>query len=230
MSGSKNNRSAGGGRRGRRTRPDDVSESLRRVEESLERLFRAVGEEVKQGFSGEAARAFRSTADGIDRTTRKFEHGRRRRQRRGEGAEYEARNKGWESFERPQLVRSMERKILGGVCGGLAGYWGTEPWVVRLGVVIGALFFFHIVIAAYLIAWIILPSADDVPKRSRSRRPDVSSHDPIAPEFGGRHAFRKSLRTLQRAFREIDRRIRNLEEVVTDPSFNVRREFGKLSD
>ena len=204
---------------------------MRRVEESLERLFRAVGEEVRHGFSGETARAFRSTAEGIDRTARKFEHGRRKRQRRGEGREdNEAADTGWESFERPRLVRSADRKVFAGVCGGFADYWDTEPWVVRLFAVVGALFFPHLVIGAYVLAWIILPRADNVRRRRGSRRPDVSSHDPMAPEFGGRHAFRKSLRTLQRAFREIDRRIRNLEEVVTDPSFGVRREFGKLND
>ena len=137
---------------------------------------------------------------------------------------------GWESFERPRLMRSVERKVIAGVCGGLADYWGTEPWVVRVSAVIGALFFPHLLIGAYIIAWVFLPRADDERWRRRSRRPDISNHDPMAPEFGGRHAFKKSLRTLQRAFREIDRRIRNLEEAVTDPSFGVRREFGKLND
>lgn len=221
-------------RRKRNARPDDVSDAVRRVEESIERLFKVVRDEVKEGLSSESARAFRHTADGIDRTARSFErssaHRRRKRQRRDDGHHEDRRDTGWESFERPRLVRSVERKIIAGVCGGLAEYWGTEPWVVRVVAIIIALFFPHLLFAAYIIAWILLPRADDERWRRRSRRPDVSSHEPIAPEFGGRHAFRKSLRTLQRAFREIDRRIRNLEEVVTDPSFGVRREFGKLHD
>ena len=221
------------GQRKRRERPDDVSDAIGRVEESIERLFKVVRDEVKEGLSSESARAFRSTAEGIDRTARSFERNsaRRRRKRRQADDHYdEKRDTGWESFDRPRLIRSVDRKIIAGVCGGLADYWGTEPWVVRVFAIIAALFFPHLLIAAYIIAWVLLPRADDERWRRRPRRPDISSHDPIAPEFGGRYAFKKSLRTLQRAFREIDRRIRNLEEAVTDPSFGVRREFGKLDD
>ncbi len=142
----------------------------------------------------------------------------------------ERRNAGWESFERPRLTRSVEQRWIGGVCGGLAEYWGAQAWVVRLVAFIGTLFFPNLLLPAYIIAWILVPRQDDDRWRRRSRRPDVSSHDAGAPEFGGRHAFRKSLRTLQRAFREIDRRIRRLEEAVTDPSYGVRREFRKLDD
>lgn len=222
------------GRRSRRGRPDDLSDAMNRVEDSIERLLHAVREEVRDGFSGETARAFRATADGIDRTARAFERKTGRRRRKRESDEPDRQDSGWESFERPRLARSPDRKIIAGVCGGLADYWGTEPWVVRVFCIIGALFFPHLLIGAYIVAWIFLPRSDRDRSRRRSRRrprrPDISSHDPIAPEFGGRYAFKKSLRTLREAFREIDRRIRNLEEVVTDPSFAVRREFGKMVD
>ena len=122
----------------------------------------------------------------------------------------------------------MERKKIAGVCAGLASYWGTETWVVRVATVVAGLFFLQVVLVAYIIAWIVLPRSDEMRARARARRPDVSNHDPIAPEFGGRYAGRRSLRTLSKAFQEIDWRLQKLEQVVTDPNFNVRREFNSL--
>ena len=134
----------------------------------------------------------------------------------------------WKSFDKPRLMRDMERKKIAGVCAGLASYWGTETWVVRVATVVAGLFFAQVVIIAYIIAWLLLPRSDDAHRGERTRRPDVSNHDPVAPEFGGRYAGRKSLRTLAKAFQEIDRRIGKLEQVVTDPNFSVYREFNKL--
>jgi len=138
------------------------------------------------------------------------------------------RDRGWESFNRPRLVRDRERKKIAGVCAGLAGYWGVETWVVRVATVVAGLFFAQVVLIAYIIAWIVLPRSDEAHRQERARRPDVSSHDPVAPEFGGRYAGRISLRTLSKAFQEIDRRIQKLEQTVTDSNFRARREFNKL--
>ncbi len=137
-------------------------------------------------------------------------------------------DRGWESFNRPRLVRDMERKKIAGVCAGLAGYWGVDTWVVRVAAVVAGLFFAQVVLIAYIIAWIAMPRSSDVRARQRARRPDVSRHDPVAPEFGGRYAGRISLRTLSKAFQEIDRRIQKLEQTVTDANFQVRREFNSL--
>ena len=207
---------------------DDVSDAIRRVEESLEKLSTVVREEVKQGFSEETASAFQSTADGIDRAARKFRRRSSKRRRTGEASR--ERDEGWESFEKPRLRRSVDKRMIAGVCAGLAEYWGVETWVPRVVTVVGAVFMPHVVILVYLVAWILLPRSDN-PRRPRNRRrPDISSHEPVAPELGGRYAWRRSLRTLQRAFAEIDRRIRDIEAAVTDPSFSVRREFGKLGE
>ena len=43
-----------------------------------------------------------------------------------------------------------------GVCAGLAQYWRTDPAIVRVGTIVSALFFPKIVIAAYLVGWLIL--------------------------------------------------------------------------
>jgi phage shock protein C len=63
-----------------------------------------------------------------------------------------------EQTNRPKrLYRSRESKVLAGVCGGIAEYFGIDPVVVRL------LWVLLVLIAgtgilAYLIAWLIIPS------------------------------------------------------------------------
>lgn len=54
------------------------------------------------------------------------------------------------------LYRSKENRILAGICGGIAEYYGANPTIVR---VITVLLFLlpGIGILTYLILWIIIP-------------------------------------------------------------------------
>ena len=55
-----------------------------------------------------------------------------------------------------RLYRSKKDKIIGGVCGGIAEYFGIDPVIVR--VIAGVLAFMGgSGILAYIIAWIIIP-------------------------------------------------------------------------
>ena len=57
-----------------------------------------------------------------------------------------------------QLLRDQKRKILGGVCGGLANYFAVDPvWIRLLFVALG--FAYGITIAVYLIMWIVVPGS-----------------------------------------------------------------------
>jgi phage shock protein C len=55
----------------------------------------------------------------------------------------------------PQLTRSETDKRIGGVCGGIAQYFGIDPTLVRIGFVIAAFMGFGIL--AYIVLWIVLP-------------------------------------------------------------------------
>ncbi len=57
---------------------------------------------------------------------------------------------------RDYLALDYARRWIGGVCAGFAGYFDIEPALVRVGTVVTGLFFPKIVIAAYLIAWLVL--------------------------------------------------------------------------
>jgi|GEM_PF-2145396 len=51
---------------------------------------------------------------------------------------------------------------LAGVCAGAANYFNTDPAIVRVAVIVTGLFLPKLVIAAYLVAWLLL---DDEHKR-----------------------------------------------------------------
>jgi len=54
------------------------------------------------------------------------------------------------------LARDTERGWLAGICAGVARYFNIDPAFIRIGVVVAAVFFTKITIAAYVIAWILL--------------------------------------------------------------------------
>ena len=56
-----------------------------------------------------------------------------------------------------RLTRSADDRWLGGVCGGVAEYAGIDANLVRLLVVVGALFSFGTLFVAYVIAWVLMP-------------------------------------------------------------------------
>jgi phage shock protein C len=60
--------------------------------------------------------------------------------------------------ERRKLYRSEKNRLIGGVCGGLAEYFNTDPTLVRLIFVILALIS-GLGIIAYIVLWIITPRA-----------------------------------------------------------------------
>lgn len=55
-----------------------------------------------------------------------------------------------------KLYRSVTDKMLGGVCGGIAEYFGIDPVIIRLTFVL-AVIFGGSGILAYIILWIIIP-------------------------------------------------------------------------
>ena len=56
-----------------------------------------------------------------------------------------------------RLYRSEMNKMVGGVCGGLAEYFGIDATIVRLATAFLMLASFGTVLLAYLIALIIIP-------------------------------------------------------------------------
>jgi phage shock protein C len=63
------------------------------------------------------------------------------------------------AFSGRRLVRSTSDRMMGGVCGGLADYFGVDATIVRVVAVVLAIYPGAIVLGvlAYLIAWFIIP-------------------------------------------------------------------------
>ena len=57
-----------------------------------------------------------------------------------------------------KLYRNPDNKVLGGVAGGLAAYWGISPLLIRIGFVLLS-FYYGIFIIVYSILWISVPKA-----------------------------------------------------------------------
>ena len=55
-----------------------------------------------------------------------------------------------------RLYRSRKEKMIGGVCGGLGGYFDIDPVIVRILFVV-AVFLGGSGVLAYIICWIIIP-------------------------------------------------------------------------
>lgn len=58
--------------------------------------------------------------------------------------------------KRGKLCRSKSR-LLGGVCGGIARYFGLDVSLVRLATICGAFLSLSLIFWVYLLLWIILP-------------------------------------------------------------------------
>ena len=68
-----------------------------------------------------------------------------------------ARTESW----RATLPRRSRHRLLAGVCGGLAEYWGVSPTLVRLAYLALSLLPGPMWVA-YVLAWILMPAPDEV--------------------------------------------------------------------
>jgi|CXWL01.1.fsa_nt_gi phage shock protein PspC (stress-responsive transcriptional regulator) len=69
-----------------------------------------------------------------------------------------------------RLFRSTQNKMIGGVCGGLAEYFETDPSLIRIAAV-ALLFAGGVGLIAYIVGWIILPKADSMSQLSGASSP-----------------------------------------------------------
>lgn len=57
---------------------------------------------------------------------------------------------------RKRLTLNSSQGMIAGVCAGLADYLGVDVDWIRIGAVLAAIFFTKVVLAAYLVAWLVL--------------------------------------------------------------------------
>lgn len=118
-----------------------------------------------------------------------------------------------------RLYRDPQRGVLGGVCTGIADYFGVQPAIVRLAMLF-ALFFFSVpLVIAYVIALMVLPvrpaqvyrdAEEEAFWRTVSTKPD------------------RTLAGLVQRFRDMEKRIVGMEAYVASKEFELNRAIRDL--
>jgi phage shock protein C len=80
-----------------------------------------------------------------------------------------------QSFARHGLVRSRDRRVLGGVASGLGRRFGLEPWTARLLFVLLLLVIPGSQLLVYPILWILMPASDSADATVQQATPAASA-------------------------------------------------------
>lgn len=118
-----------------------------------------------------------------------------------------------------RFYRNSKRGMLGGVCAGIADYFGFNLCATRFLTVLLFLMFMPAVVLAYIGCVLLVPSDRQL------QRPE-----PADPQF--RQAMRsdpaRTLADVKRRFQKLDMRLARLERYVTSSRFDLDQEFRKL--
>ena len=208
-------------------RSQDFQDAVNRLEDAVQQFVSSTGETVSDramGFVEDAAeRLEREVSD------RRRRHSSRRRSRRKHSSR--SRNGSFSSgYRTRRLYRDPRRGKIGGVCAGLARYFGLETWVVRCMALTGLIFMGSIVVPAYLIAWVVLekvPRVDDGLDRASRGNGDREYASP-APELGPRFSPRRNLRDAQADLDQLELKLRRMETHVTSGQYELQRELNRI--
>jgi len=144
------------------------------------------------------------------------------------------------------FYRDADRAMLGGVCAGLAGYFGLNLKVTRFLAFVAFLMAMPFSVIAYLFAVFLIPAESGrgpermesryccwsmrrERRRRRSRRSRGRSAD--EPEYQEDTAAAPrgpSLQDVKERYKTLDQRLAELEKQVTSPRFQLEQEFRKL--
>lgn len=115
--------------------------------------------------------------------------------------------------------RSSDCRMLGGVCAGLADYFGFNLSATRLLAVIGFFINPPIAVIAYIAAVVLVPA-------------EPAPGGPEAVDRGFKRSVRSSpgqaMSDVRRRFQSLDRRLARLEKYVTSSRYKLDREFRDL--
>lgn len=126
---------------------------------------------------------------------------------------------GYESISRRRFYRNKSRAMIGGVCAGLADYFGFNLKATRLIAVICLFVAMPATLLVYFGTVFLIPA-----------RPEVLPEPGYDPDF--RRALRsdpgRTMSDVRRRYQGLERRLARLERYVTSPKFQLDQEFRKL--
>ena len=121
---------------------------------------------------------------------------------------------------RTKFYLDKENGKWAGVCAGIADYTGIDVTIVRIAFIVAAMMGSGFPIVAYfIIAWM-------APAKPR----DLYGEDPEQQKFwqGVRRSPRRTARLVRSRFRELDRRLADVEAYVTSSNSRLAREIEQL--
>ncbi|PSU71833.1 envelope stress response membrane protein PspC [Photobacterium phosphoreum] len=127
---------------------------------------------------------------------------------------------------RKTLYRDPKNGKLGGVCAGLAEYFGVEIWLMRILAVTAFLLgvgFFATV--AYIAAWLIL---DKMPPQRKEQQHQYAEHNVKQKPWQTGQSAQQILHNVETELARSEASIQKMEAYVTSSAFKVDREFNKL--
>jgi len=139
-----------------------------------------------------------------------------------------------------RFCRIPKRGRIAGVCAGIADYFDYSSTMVRFAAVTGLIFVPQITLLAYIIAWLVVPTRDEIEagnnpphdddeadpieaiKRRQSHFDDALSNDDRMTER------RRAVRRARQRLVDIERRIQSIEAYVTSSRYQLGDEIRKL--
>jgi phage shock protein C len=148
--------------------------------------------------------------------------------------------------KRGDLRRDVRAGKVGGVCAGIADYFGVELWLVRIFAIIALIFAPPPTFIAYCAAWFILDpkinnvysngklyeSQEDIlkdnPKPTKSSDADLQQMKIKQAVWQAGETPKQALADIKYQFTKIQQRVVVMETYVTSPKFTIEREINRL--
>ena len=118
-----------------------------------------------------------------------------------------------------KFYRNKSRGLIGGVCAGIADYFGFNLRTTRFLAVIACLFFWPAVLILYIGTVLVVPAIDSQTARRREDEEFVRAM---------RSSPKTTIGDVRRRFQQMDSRLAKMERYVTSSRFNLDQEFKNL--
>ncbi len=122
---------------------------------------------------------------------------------------------------RHRLYKDPDRKVITGVCAGIANYYGwRDPNGLRIGWAFASFFFFPLPVIAYFVLAFVLKPGPSIPVYESKEEENFWRTFTTRP--------RATFSELKHRFRALDARLADIERTVTSDEYGLRKEFRDL--
>ncbi|MGQ9425687.1 PspC domain-containing protein [Gilvimarinus sp. F26214L] len=125
-----------------------------------------------------------------------------------------------------RLYKSRRNKKIAGVCAGLAEYFETSPFWIRLAFV-GSLFFGPFAILVYIVAALIMDKEPEYSPAAAARPSDRYAAYANAAK-SKRPVEKRDIRDCSKQFTELEDKLRRLEATITSKRFKLHSELNRM--